>query len=767
MPEDQRRLSLRIGDFAIAAEGFDDPARPIRMLVRTVQQALEETPDFARTSFAIEEDVVNNLLANLSRQDTDGEFEFEAVPGIVLIRHDRTAATGTAPAAADESAGDVSPTAASDVPETEVPDRPEREAPGLAAAAAALAVPAAGLAASQLMSDDTPVAEAHAETDPLPEPALREETAPEARAEPDPGQTDRLQADIGQEDPPSEPEAEIPATEMQAPPLPRIFGRHEIPDPQSVNPGSRVPDSGDLLREPPAPVEAPSDAVAEADLDALTEALSDTPIPGIAPDVTPEPAAPLAEEILDDIAEAEPEDSQKEHYLEPAPMAEAEPFANPDRSAPPLRLEETEPLRLGETEPLLAAPAEEQDAPPVPEETVLPEPPEPEDAPQSIYDSIRRAGESIRRPETSAFTPQADADLPEPDLPEPALPTPDLPTPDLPQDPPAAYPMREEAYDSPDEPVDEARVAAETGFAPIDPGQADPAPIDPAQIDPKPAEPAPSEPVQTAPAEDAPINIFAAVSRHAQSLLNPGPAQTVEPGSEEAGSESVSAPSAPGPGPAAEPAVAPPEPATAPTQPEPAEQPASATVRADADNPVNIFAPPADQGPINIFAAPPSSQPPSSQPPSAEQAPEPAADQPAEGTRRDGLETRFRANAMMDAPGETALSAVASAASGAAASGGGEANSPADIARVAGAESVPELLTAAAAYLTLVKEQNQFTRREVMTVFDQLPGEHSRSLEARIKGYGKLVRNGQLVLVGDGLFALSQAERDRIGATLH
>lgn len=87
--------------------------------------------------------------------------------------------------------------------------------------------------------------------------------------------------------------------------------------------------------------------------------------------------------------------------------------------------------------------------------------------------------------------------------------------------------------------------------------------------------------------------------------------------------------------------------------------------------------------------------------------------------------------------------------------------SPGDLAQSAGATTVPELLGAAAAWLSVIKGQNRFARRDVMAVFDEIPGDHARSLEARIKGYGKLVRNGVLVLVDDGMFALSEDERER------
>jgi hypothetical protein len=91
---------------------------------------------------------------------------------------------------------------------------------------------------------------------------------------------------------------------------------------------------------------------------------------------------------------------------------------------------------------------------------------------------------------------------------------------------------------------------------------------------------------------------------------------------------------------------------------------------------------------------------------------------------------------------------------------------PARLADRAGARSVPDLLAVAGAWLTLVDGKPRFTRREVMEVFESLPGDHPRTLEARIKGFGQLVRSGTLLLVGDGLFAMAQADRDRFQAML-
>ena len=96
---------------------------------------------------------------------------------------------------------------------------------------------------------------------------------------------------------------------------------------------------------------------------------------------------------------------------------------------------------------------------------------------------------------------------------------------------------------------------------------------------------------------------------------------------------------------------------------------------------------------------------------------------------------------------------------------GGDAG-PADLAERAGATSVADLLAVAAAWLTLVEGKPRFTRREVMETFERLPGNHPRTLEARIKGFGKLVRSSILILVDDGVFAMAQAERERYQAMI-
>ena len=85
----------------------------------------------------------------------------------------------------------------------------------------------------------------------------------------------------------------------------------------------------------------------------------------------------------------------------------------------------------------------------------------------------------------------------------------------------------------------------------------------------------------------------------------------------------------------------------------------------------------------------------------------------------------------------------------------------AGLAQVAEAKSVAELIVSAAAWMVLIQGKHTFSRSEVVDVFEKMPGEHKKTLEARIKGFGKAVRNGQLVLIEAGVFGLSNTELER------
>lgn len=76
-----------------------------------------------------------------------------------------------------------------------------------------------------------------------------------------------------------------------------------------------------------------------------------------------------------------------------------------------------------------------------------------------------------------------------------------------------------------------------------------------------------------------------------------------------------------------------------------------------------------------------------------------------------------------------------------------------------GASSLPELLEASAAYVTLVNGQSTFSRREIFDLFDTLNGENRVSFEARIKTLSRLLRTGVLERSEDGSFSMSRAAR--------
>lgn len=73
----------------------------------------------------------------------------------------------------------------------------------------------------------------------------------------------------------------------------------------------------------------------------------------------------------------------------------------------------------------------------------------------------------------------------------------------------------------------------------------------------------------------------------------------------------------------------------------------------------------------------------------------------------------------------------------------------------AGAVSLPELLEASAAYVTLVSGRSTFSRRDIMGLIDEMSDDNEYSQEARIKSFGKLLRAGSILRTNDGQFAIS------------
>lgn len=75
-----------------------------------------------------------------------------------------------------------------------------------------------------------------------------------------------------------------------------------------------------------------------------------------------------------------------------------------------------------------------------------------------------------------------------------------------------------------------------------------------------------------------------------------------------------------------------------------------------------------------------------------------------------------------------------------------------------GAHTLPELLEAAAAYMSFVEGRDQFSRPQLMTKLLQAEGEAS-SREERLRSFGQLLREGKIEKKGGGRFAAS----DNIG----
>ncbi|MFP7673564.1 hypothetical protein ACG74X_09430 [Marivita sp. S0852] len=82
----------------------------------------------------------------------------------------------------------------------------------------------------------------------------------------------------------------------------------------------------------------------------------------------------------------------------------------------------------------------------------------------------------------------------------------------------------------------------------------------------------------------------------------------------------------------------------------------------------------------------------------------------------------------------------------------------AEFAENVGANTLPELLEAAAAYMSFVEGRDQFSRPQLMTKLHQAEGEAS-SREERLRSFGQLLRDGKIEKKGGGRFTAS----DNIG----
>ena len=259
--------------------------------------------------------------------------------------------------------------------------------------------------------------------------------------------------------------------------------------------------------------------------------------------------------------------------------------------------------------------------------------------------------------------------------------------------------------------------------------------------------------------EPAPVNIFASATpvmeSTADDVVNEPEAPAYTPDAQAFGSETQDFSSEPEPRTNTSEPVVPPEAAPQANTPEPA-----APKPAEPSG-FNIFARTETTAPSPDPAAPPEEPaqgmvPPSEATPESQPEPEPEPAPARDSVRGafSALLKRVQGGATMSAPGENTAPPPPPPVTD-------QNVTAADLVEKAGATQVTDMLAGSAAWLTLVQGKARFTRREVMEIFDTIPGDHPKTLEARIKGFGKLVRSGTLILIDDGVFAMAQNDRDR------
>lgn len=77
----------------------------------------------------------------------------------------------------------------------------------------------------------------------------------------------------------------------------------------------------------------------------------------------------------------------------------------------------------------------------------------------------------------------------------------------------------------------------------------------------------------------------------------------------------------------------------------------------------------------------------------------------------------------------------------------------------AGASTLPDLLEASAAYVTLIDGRDSFSRGEILRMLDSISEGGGFSQEARIKSFGALLRGGRIHRVENGEFEMSRKAR--------
>ncbi len=93
-----------------------------------------------------------------------------------------------------------------------------------------------------------------------------------------------------------------------------------------------------------------------------------------------------------------------------------------------------------------------------------------------------------------------------------------------------------------------------------------------------------------------------------------------------------------------------------------------------------------------------------------------------------------------------------------------EATNFADFAERIGAFELQDLLEASAAYTSIVEGKSRFSRAQIMSKITKIDSNGAFTKEAGLRSFGRLLREGKILRVQDGQFAISKASRFSIAS---
>ncbi|MHA3978870.1 hypothetical protein ACW9UR_14390 [Halovulum sp. GXIMD14794] len=94
-------------------------------------------------------------------------------------------------------------------------------------------------------------------------------------------------------------------------------------------------------------------------------------------------------------------------------------------------------------------------------------------------------------------------------------------------------------------------------------------------------------------------------------------------------------------------------------------------------------------------------------------------------------------------------------------------STPAGFARAVGATNLPDMMAAAAGYMTMIDGADRISRQQIMSMVQTIAGGGPISAEAKVKAFGKLVRSGQIIRGDAGSFFLSAEAAEEFQAKLN